>query len=961
MPSPLADPARPPTDWSVTWRELAAALLACGLVATLFLSPALLTGRILSPADLLFSYYPWHTQPPAGWTQSSNGLLVDSVAVFEPWLIYTAARLHQGALPLWNPENMLGAPFLANMQSAIFDPLNWPYLLWPGAGTLVLRLWLRLVLAALGMYLLARQWLRAGPLGAAVAALTFALGAYVTVWLFYPLAGVAIWLPWLWGATAWLLRRPGPRPVAALAGVVALTFFGGHPETAYHLALATGLGALFLAWQATPGRPGPIARRLGLWAAAYLLGAALAAVQLLPFAEYLAQGTVLLNRSNPAWEGFWLPLRFAWTLVNPDLFGNPAHHDWWAANNNYNETNSYSGIVPLLLAPLALAVRDRAQRRIAVFLLGLLLLAAAVVYHVPGIYQAATLLPLLRNAANHRLLLVVEFALGLLAALGVEALTQQFQAAPAPARRQLVAGVIAWTGLVGLLGVGLPQLIPGFFELPAGVPFAVQAWQTSFWRTTGLLLGAGVLLIALAGRGPRRPRLARGALILLPLLVLADLWQVRGDYNPAIAPTDYFPPTAATRFLQQQPGLFRSIGLLQPNFNLPYGLALLPGNDAVTPRLYDELTNYIDPLIPRNNRRHYNPVDPLPSRIWNLLGVRYVLASPGVDPNYLLDVHQDLSSGETLGEIRGPRQVGQTFVATHDNLAEVDVLGATYGGRATGKLIFHLKASPADRADLVTKALDMTRLPDNAPWAIRFPPVRRAGGRTFYFYLAAPDAAPEQGVTLWFDRSDVYTGGSRMESGQAAAGDLVFQTRSLFDPSGPWLGRVLDGGPTGASIFENRKMLPRAWLVHTVAVEPDTTRRLQQIYDPALDWRRTAVLDAPLPPAQALAAAGPASVAPIASATEAVTITRYAPEQVTIAARSPVPGLLILADQAFPGWEARVDGQPAPIVTADQALRGVYLPAGAHEVQFDYRPLSFAWGLGISLSVLLLIVLLGAW
>ena len=32
----------------------------------------------------------------------------------------------------------------------------------------------------------------------------------------------------------------------------------------------------------------------------------------------------------------------------------------------------------------------------------------------------------------------------------------------------------------------------------------------------------------------------------------------------------------------------------------------------------------------------------------------------------------------------------------------------------------------------------------------------------------------------------------------------------------------------------------------------------------------------------------------------------------------------------FPGWQAQVDGAPAPILTVDHALRGVYLPAGAH-------------------------------
>ena len=107
--------------------------------------------------------------PPAG-TAPANGLLSDSVLQFEPWLAYTAARLHAGALPLWNPDNMLGAPFIGNMQSAVFYPPNWPAFLWPGPETLALRAWLKLFAAALGMYgwpamwcawgRLARRWCR---------------------------------------------------------------------------------------------------------------------------------------------------------------------------------------------------------------------------------------------------------------------------------------------------------------------------------------------------------------------------------------------------------------------------------------------------------------------------------------------------------------------------------------------------------------------------------------------------------------------------------------------------------------------------------------------------------------------------------------------------------------------------------------------------------------------------------
>src|SRR5262245_17677386 len=108
-------------------REWAWSVLGCALAATIFLGPALFTGRILSPADLLFDYYPWKAAAPPGWTGAGNGLLTDSVTAFEPWLAYAAEQLHEGRLPLWDSANYLGAPLIGNMQSAVFFPLNWPY------------------------------------------------------------------------------------------------------------------------------------------------------------------------------------------------------------------------------------------------------------------------------------------------------------------------------------------------------------------------------------------------------------------------------------------------------------------------------------------------------------------------------------------------------------------------------------------------------------------------------------------------------------------------------------------------------------------------------------------------------------------------------------------------------------------------------------------------------------------
>ncbi|HXF68944.1 MAG TPA: YfhO family protein [Thermoflexus sp.] len=73
------------------------------------------------------------------------------------------------------------------------------------------------------------------------------------------------------------------------------------------------------------------------------------------------------------------------------------------------------------------------------------------------------------------------------------------------------------------------------------------------------------------------------------------------------------------------------------------------------------------------------------------------------------------------------------------------------------------------------------------------------------------------------------------------------------------------------------------------------------------------------------------------------------------------PGLLIVRDPWYPGWEAWVNGHPAPLIRADVVLMAVLLPAGESEVVFRYRPWSFYLGALMSGFTLLVIGPLVFW
>jgi uncharacterized membrane protein YfhO len=47
---------------------------------------------------------------------------------------------------------------------------------------------------------------------------------------------------------------------------------------------------------------------------------------------------------------------------------------------------------------------------------------------------------------------------------------------------------------------------------------------------------------------------------------------------------------------------------------------------------------------------------------------------------------------------------------------------------------------------------------------------------------------------------------------------------------------------------------------------------------------------------------------------------------------------LVLSEIVAPDWEATVDGEAVEVFATDLALRGVYVPWGAHTITFDYQP-----------------------
>jgi uncharacterized membrane protein YfhO len=67
-----------------------------------------------------------------------------------------------------------------------------------------------------------------------------------------------------------------------------------------------------------------------------------------------------------------------------------------------------------------------------------------------------------------------------------------------------------------------------------------------------------------------------------------------------------------------------------------------------------------------------------------------------------------------------------------------------------------------------------------------------------------------------------------------------------------------------------------------------------------------------------------------------------------------LPGVLVVSEAYFPGWQATIDGNLTPVFTVHGALLGLELPPGQHDVVLTYRPpVLMAGGLVTALALVL--------
>ncbi len=602
------------------------------------------------PGDILYQFYPWKAFAPSPMFHPHNPLLTDIVESVFPWMNLWKDSVFSGEIPLWNMRAYCGSPFAANLVSASFHPFRLLLFLMSSGDAATFFPFLRLFIAAMGMFLLLRSW-RVSWHASLAGGFVFAFCGVNIVWLSnYPNINVTMLVPWIFLACDRIAKGKKLIWMIFFAVLSFVQFLGGHPETSFHVYAAV---VPFFLWQLyrqkSKGVPVPL-KAVGLRSLAFcaggLLGLLLSSFQLLPFLEYLPLTSryISIKGGNPflSVDFFSVIKDITVTFFSPDFLGNPVHGNFWGCFN-YNEQNVYITVAALFLALISTFNfrRGLAEKRFFIFTA---LVSYLIAVRTPIIFDMVDSLPFFKLACNHRLIFLVSFSLAVLAASGIDEI-HNITGINIPCSidvlcRKLVQGrnsVQSRNSVQGRQSVqGGKYLVAAFILLLAGAAFFhfiscsnLNADQMSYRIATlkrfflYLIIVLCVCFAAIKSKTINRffPFMVI-CLILVEIVVWAD------NYNTFVKRKDLFFSTPLTDFIKSRPGVFRVASLpdaLVKGCGLVYGFDSPVGMDPMKTATFER-------ILSRINHKYFAINTPgltsFNSPWLDFLNVKYYVAGP---------------------------------------------------------------------------------------------------------------------------------------------------------------------------------------------------------------------------------------------------------------------------------------------------------------------------------------------
>ena len=589
------------------------------VLSAVFFYPTFLKGLLPVPSDTLIGlYHPWldqvATTNPSG-IPFKNFLITDPIRQQIPWRKLVIDDLKKGMLPVWNPYNFSGTSLLGNIQAGVWYPLNFFFFILPFPIAWTTLIITQPILAGLFLY----AYLKNKKLHSEVAVfagVVWGFCGFSIAWITWgTIVQTAVWIPLILLSIDHVIEHTNKESIMRwciiLAFSLVCTVFAGHAQIAIYIFLFTSLYSLFALRYAS-------AKFTLTWLLLACLGAlAVSSVQWIPFLRLFGHSSRFTDAAAWLKDGWFLPWQNTIQFIAPDFFGNPATLNYWGIWN-YGEFIGYIGILPLLFVLYAVVSRkDRLTRFLEVVaLLVLLFLLPTPLAKLPFQWH----LPVIFSLQPTRLMVILDFCLVVLAALGMETFLRN------PGKKILVGITI-----VGLLLCGLWGYVFRILGTTAdtGILSNFEVTRRNLMLPTVLWICSSMLLLIWL----RVKKRWTGMFVLLVMVITVfDLFRFGWKFTPFTPGEYFFPQTAAISFLRSQQKPFRIMSTdnraFPPNVTSYYGLETPEGYDPVYDARYEEFIaalNRNEPnILPPFGFNRIITLSNVNSPLLPLLNIKYV-------------------------------------------------------------------------------------------------------------------------------------------------------------------------------------------------------------------------------------------------------------------------------------------------------------------------------------------------
>ncbi len=337
----------------------------------------------------------------------------DLYTLYYPLIHYGIGSIKSLQIPLWNPYQSLGAPFLGSALFGLFSPFSFLYYILPTHLAMAYATVFNIVLTGLFTFLFLHKSLKTGTAGAIIGGLVFMFSGPLVLQITHPsLLGAMAFLPLLLFLTHKVFRSGEGRWAVFFALALACQMLTGAIQIITHtifMTTAYGAGLLWMDWKDGKANARPIILLL----IGGTIAIALSSVQWLPLMElsgFSGRSTAGLSLQDvEPFRDLYTPWNIGYGLL-------------------FSGSGIYVGIIPLLLS-LA-APFNRRVRAFAVFFACTAILSLLLAFgtHTPlySIYYHYTPTGKMFRVPT-RWLWLTAFSISILTAMGAERIFTGFE------------------------------------------------------------------------------------------------------------------------------------------------------------------------------------------------------------------------------------------------------------------------------------------------------------------------------------------------------------------------------------------------------------------------------------------------------------------------------------------------------------------------------------------------------